>query len=127
MHLSACWIWLISSISIFSLVKLVVTFLFLAIYPRTILISVQIYPVNSFISQSLLIKADIFTSKTAVTSSNREMETNILGVTFALAIINVLYRYFTPSILWFSGMVISTSLLLLIDFVKLSPLVLHIF
>ena len=59
MHLSARWIWLISRIWRFSSAKLIVTFLFLVIYPKTILISVQIYSVNSFISNSFMIKADI--------------------------------------------------------------------
>ena len=48
----------------------------------------------------------------------------------ALSVCNSLFpkwTSFTPSLLWFSGMLINTHLLLLITFVKLNPPVLHIF
>ena len=60
----------------------------LAIYLQRNFLSVQEYSVNSLISNSVLIKADIFTGKTAATSSNHGTETNLLGITLT-AIINV--------------------------------------
>ena len=61
----------------------------LAIYLQRNLLSAQVYSVNSSISNSVLIKADIFAAKTAATSSNHGTETNLLGITLTLAIINV--------------------------------------